>query len=258
MANKTRGWYWQLTYSVGVCACLSLTVPASAAEGDMQISELPAHAATEQQGGIVVLLDRLERQIAEDHLISPQDDNADDTIQAIVQMLPSAPASDIRMVLDMPRHLERRAREAEAIGHHDEARRFAVLSDSLSGTPQTKTAVESQPAATAPPLSAGDNPLQLNRSVPGDAAKPLPLPDGRLASRDAPSRTGGDAVQPSVSEIVVYPAAAAGGHPVRKPRTPATVSAANSRCRAITLKIEIGEQPSDAERSYLRDGCQHG
>jgi len=98
----------------------------------------------------------------------------------------------------------------------------------------------------------------LNQSVPGAAAKPLPLPDGRLASREAPSRAGGDGVQPPVSEIVLYPDAAASGHSVRKPRTPATVRATNSRCRPITLKIEIGGQASDAERSYLRDGCQHG
>jgi hypothetical protein len=159
----------------------------------------------------------------------------------------------------MPGHLERRAHEAEAVGRHDEAKRFAVLSDSLSGAPQTKAAVASQPVtAIAPPLHAGDSSLHLNQPEPGDAAKPLPPPDGRLASREAPSRTGGDGVQPSVSEIVVYPDATAGGHAVRKPRSPAAVSAANSRCRAITLKIEIGEQPSDAERSYLRDGCQHG
>ena len=226
----------------------------------MQISKASGHAVTEQQGGIVALLPRLERQITEDHLMTPQDDNADDTIQAIVALLPNAPAAEIKMVLDMPKHLEQLAHEAEAVGHRDEAWRFTVLGEALSGTPQTKPAVASQPAAViAPPLNAGDNRLQLNQLVvPGDAAKPLPLPDGRLASREAPSRAGGDGVQPPVSEIVVYPDSAASGHAVRKPRTPAAVSATNSRCRAITLKIEIGEQPSDAERSYLRDGCQHG
>jgi hypothetical protein len=31
------------------------------------------------------------------------------------------------------------------------------------------------------------------------------------------------------------------------------------QCRAIALKFEIGEEPSDAERSYLQHGCrQHG
>jgi hypothetical protein len=221
----------------------------------MQVSKASAHAVTEQQGGIVALLPRLERQIAEDHLMTPHNDNADDTIQAIVALLPNAPTAEIKMVLDMPRHLEQLAHEAEAVGHRDEARRFAVLGEALSAAPQIKPAVASQPVAvTAPPPNAGE----LNQLVPGDAAKSLPLPDGRLASREAPSRAGGDGVQPSVSEIVVYPDSAASGHAVRKPRTPAAVSATNSRCRAITLKIEIGEQPSDAERSYLRDGCQHG
>jgi hypothetical protein len=51
-----------------------------------------------------VLLDRLEREIAEDHLVAPQDDNADYTIQAIVALQSSAPESEIKMVLDMPRH----------------------------------------------------------------------------------------------------------------------------------------------------------
>jgi hypothetical protein len=226
----------------------------------MQMNGPSAHVATEQQRGeIVVLLDRLEREIAEDHLLMPPHDNVDDTVKAIVVLLPGAPASEVKMVLEMPRHLEQRAREAEAVGHHEEARRFAMLGDALSGTPQTKTAIASQPAAaTALPSNAGDSSLRLNHLMPGDGAKPLALPDGRLASREAPSRTDGDGVQPSVSEIEVYPDAAGSGRAVRKPRTPAAVSATNSRCRAITLKIEIGEQPSDAERSYLRDGCQHG
>lgn len=56
-----------------------------------------AHAQTEHRDGIVALLDRLEREIAEDHLAAPQDDNADATIQAIVALLPNAPASEIKM-----------------------------------------------------------------------------------------------------------------------------------------------------------------
>ena len=132
----------------------------------MQISKASGHAVTEQQGGIVALLPRLERQIAEDHLMTPQDDNADDTIQAIVALLPNAPAAEIKMVLDMPKHLEQLAHEAEAVGHRDEAWRFTVLGEALSGTPQTKPAVASQPVAViAPPLNAGDNRLQLNQSV---------------------------------------------------------------------------------------------
>ncbi len=102
MANKGRGWYWRLIYQAGVYACLTLAVPAGAAEGDMQNSKPPAHAPTKQQGSIVVLLNRLDREIAEDHLLAPQDDNADDMIQTIVALLPNAPAAEIKWCWTCP------------------------------------------------------------------------------------------------------------------------------------------------------------
>jgi hypothetical protein len=32
--------------------------------------------------------------------------------------------------------------------------------------------------------------------------------------------------------------------------------AVTARCRAITIRVQLGEEPSDAERAYLRRGCQ--
>ncbi len=34
--------------------------------------------------------------------------------------------------------------------------------------------------------------------------------------------------------------------------------ATGAECRAIVIKVEVGEEPTDAERSYLRRGCTHG
>ena len=296
MVNDSRIWYWRLTCLVGVWAGLSLNVRAGAAEGDAPNRQPPEQPAIEQRGAMDVLLNRLEKEIAEDHLLAPPGDNVDATIEAIIALLPSAPASDFEMVLNMPEHLRQRAREAEAAGHHDEAKRFAVLGDSLRGTTLREGAGDQpepmpeprQPgtAAGATPATAnqsssnvGDSSLQLNLSTLGGAGKPLPVPDGLLASRkEAPTPTGGGSAQPSVSGIVVYPDRAARGRavgraaamlasPMRRTASPsavppppskAAISATNSRCRAITLKFAIGEEPSEAERNYLRDGCQHG
>ena len=45
----------------------------------------------------------------------------------------------------------------------------------------------------------------------------------------------------------------------RAKKATSTAAAVDAQCRAITLKFAIGEEPSDAERDYLRHGChQHG
>jgi hypothetical protein len=89
----------------------------------------PPGAAEEQAPGTIALLAKLERQIAEDHMATPPNDNAADTLQAILTLLPNAPLADSQLVAAAFSHFADRAREAEAAGRSDEAKRFATFGD---------------------------------------------------------------------------------------------------------------------------------
>jgi hypothetical protein len=130
-------------------------------------------------------------------------------------------------------------------------------------------------AKVAPPrtMEEPSNPAK-NRPAESDGRKPPQTPELRLALRDMPS--GADA-RPPLGEILISPErvvslravakmATAPAAPPPRVAVPAstrgaksTANAVDPRCRAIVLKFEIGEEPSDAERTYLRHGCrQHG
>jgi hypothetical protein len=138
-------------------------------------------------------------------------------------------------------------------------------------------AVEPKPstAKVAPPrtMEEPSNPAK-NRPAESDGRKPPQTPELRLALRDMPS--GADA-RPPLGEILISPERVVSPRAVAKmataPAAPpprvavpastrgakSTANAVDPRCRAIVLKFEIGEEPSDAERTYLRHGCrQHG
>jgi hypothetical protein len=138
-------------------------------------------------------------------------------------------------------------------------------------------AVEPKPstAKLAPPrtMEEPSNPAK-NRPAESDGRKPPQTPELRLALRDMPS--GADA-RPPLGEILISPERVVSPRAVAKmataPAAPpprvavpastrgakSTANAVDPRCRAIVLKFEIGEEPSDAERTYLRHGCrQHG
>lgn len=72
------------------------------------------------------------------------------------------------------------------------------------------------------------------------------------------SRSAGDPPRPIAA---VSPAIADSGRnaPARAARSagppPLVAAAASPRCRAIIIRIQLGEEPTDADRSYLRSGC---
>jgi hypothetical protein len=143
---------------------------------------------------------------------------------------------------------------------------------------ETGVAVGPRPADAkpAPPRAAEEpsNPAK-NRPAQSDGKKPPQTPDLRFALREMPS-TSADA-RPLLGTLLISPdravspsglakAATAPGAPPRrvavtgsKKVATSTVHPVDPQCRAIVLKFEIGEEPSDAERNYLRHGCrQHG
>lgn len=116
--------------------------------------------------------------------------------------------------------------------------------------------------------------LALALPMPPPQAPPSP-PSAEPSAADpaAPARAVGR--QPAAPEATPPPASGAspramsaagrGAEPVarpslprdaRPPDSPAPVAvAASPRCRAITLRIQLGEELTNADRSYLRGGC---
>ena len=90
--------------------------------------------ATRQQGtpSIVVLLAKLDKQIAADPATSAESATVGDTITDLLVLLPNAPPSDAKLVLSLPAHYASLAREALAGGRFDQASRFAALGGVLA------------------------------------------------------------------------------------------------------------------------------
>ncbi len=76
------------------------------------------------------------------------------------------------------------------------------------------------------------------------------LAAGRVVARAAPERPMPSTI-PAISMLV---------RPTHAPLATAlrVAGSVGERCRAITLKVQLGEEPSNAERDYLRNGCRGG
>jgi hypothetical protein len=109
------------------------------------------------------------------------------------------------------------------------------------------------------------------RLPPTETARPPPVPEqlrvARLTDSGATANFSGT-VSPSepagrqrtAYKVPAGPAARASriAGPTGTSVSTATTTTADPQCRAILQKFSLGEDPSDAERSYLRNGCRHG
>ena len=127
-------------------ACLSLTVPRLAIGDETSDSQSPALVESHRQGeaSIVALLAKLERQVEEDRPASAQDDAVAETIADLLTLVPYAPPSDAKLILALPAHFMKRAREAEAGGRDGEANRFAMLGNLLADVFKPTDATDQQ------------------------------------------------------------------------------------------------------------------
>ena len=117
MPNTRRRWCRRLAYAVGGSACLTLAFPAIAAEGAVQSGQPSAPAAADQQATTTIsaLIAKLETQIAADHITTPPNDSAADTLAAIVNLIPKASLADVEMVVAMPSRFTKREGMATTI-----------------------------------------------------------------------------------------------------------------------------------------------
>jgi hypothetical protein len=167
----------------------------------------PAKVATDEEHGqshgpgatqepetasIAALLDRLDKQIADDPLALPQNDTVVEIVADLLGRLPDAPPSDAKLVLALPAHFADRARESEASGHQDAANRFValggILGDLFNGMtlkdaatlriPRQAQAKEAATVGATPSIAVAPEPL-LGDPSGGDGA---PLGNGSVTS----------------------------------------------------------------------------
>jgi hypothetical protein len=98
-------------------------------------------------------------------------------------------------------------------------------------------------------------PLDLAADVPGEAALPVAPPRSLAAlAVPPPGMTAGPAV---MAIATARPGAGRVAAPARRSPEPRSVaiSAAQRRCQLVTLRFQLGEEPTHADRLLLREGC---
>lgn len=166
-----------------------------AQSSEAQNSKLPALTMARGHGSasIATLLARLEQLIAADDQAAAQKTDQADTIADILLLLPSAPPSDVKLLLSTPLRFANRAHEAEVAGREDEAGRFAALADVLGGllrgkTPpdKAKSRTDLQPGTEPPHDTARGNWPPMVAPAAGDADNARNPLDGDAFARVAP------------------------------------------------------------------------
>lgn len=153
----------------------------------------------------------------------------------------AAPAASDQSVADLLAEVDALIRQADSL--QAQLDRIALpgpvpLEDPLAALPEARE-LAATPAAAPLPLVA-----------PEPAAVPPPGQALRATSpeEDAPPRL---ALAPPPRFLPAARAATAA------PAVPAqAVSPAGQRCRSIIVRVQLGEEPSHADRSFLRGGCR--
>jgi hypothetical protein len=142
---------------------------------DTSNTQSPVSVESQRQGGtsIVALLATLDRQVEEDRPASAQNDAVAETLADLLALVPSSRPSDRELVLALPAHFAKRAREAEAGGRHGEANRFAALGSICEDLFKPKDSTGPPvPVGAGPPLAPaiGSPSIAAAASLPDDAA----------------------------------------------------------------------------------------
>ncbi|MBV8613451.1 MAG: hypothetical protein JOY66_06715 [Acetobacteraceae bacterium] len=181
-----------------------------AAVAGEQVAALPGKE-TDHPLKIPDLLARLEQQIADGHVWTPPDDNAIDTFRSIVDLMSSAPLSDIRAVQALPSRFEARARAAEAAGRDEEAQRFLAWAQALAAEPGVSASQTADVARDSPEANAPREPPAREEAVAG-TSPPTTVADTTRKRRDqeAPAASAPPPRSPSADGLQPMARPAAG------------------------------------------------
>jgi hypothetical protein len=124
----------------------------------------------DQGSDIVRLMTKLEAAISAGRLNAPAGDNAMETLEAILTLVPDAQPSDLDALDSMPSRLEQRVAEARARGDKQAAERLSVFRDAfgLAGRAASTTRTLSTPNAPAPPPASAAAPPTANPAPAAD------------------------------------------------------------------------------------------
>jgi hypothetical protein len=179
------------------------------------------------------LLARAHAQVAVGHRWEPKGDNAVETLVSLIDLVPTATLEQridlLTLVDDLRSEMDKQKIVSRATSPSQDNR-----ADSPTGS--------------------------LATTKPAQAARHTPEDQERLALAvpwAVPAPSHQDTPSPVMRQQVRPP----------KPSLPRTVSArtehisspvVSQRCRSIILRVQLGEEPSDADRVYLRRGCRQG
>jgi hypothetical protein len=188
-----------------------------------------AHAG---EASFADLLARAHAQAAAGHRWEPEADNAVETIESLIPLLPTATREQRIDLLTLVDDLLSEKNKQKIV-----SRATSPSQDNRADSPAADSLAPAKPAQAARRILEDQERLAL--AVPW--AVPAP------SHQDTP---------PPVTRQQIRPP---------KLRLPRTVSAGTEhisspvvgqRCRSIILRVQLGEEPSDADRVYLRRGCR--
>jgi hypothetical protein len=188
-----------------------------------------AHAG---EASFADLLARAHAQVAAGHEWEPDGDNAVETLVSLISLLPTATLEQRIDLLTLVDDLGSEKNKQKIV-----SRATSPSQDNRADSPAADSLAPTKPAQAARRILEDQERLAL--AVPW--AVPAP------SHQDTPSPVTRQQVRPP------------------KPRLPRPVSAGTEhisspvvgqRCRSIILRVQLGEEPSDADRVYLRRGCR--
>jgi hypothetical protein len=222
----------------------------------------PGGAETGQPNQIIPLLKKADHLIAIGHAYGTLDDSAVGTFERVLRLLPSASPAEIKAFQAFPAHLEAQAQTAQSAGRANEADDYRQIASAVAGYAADLDALPVSPPDTAGPSSGGARPADDTPGPALAAVKPVPsTPTPRAAAERAspkPVTTQPATTQPAAIQAArrtALPELAAAAVPAPAPARQAMAQQADSRCRMLIQRMQIGEDLADADRAFLRHGC---
>jgi hypothetical protein len=221
-----------------------------------------AVAAQPSDREIAELIDRAETQVADGHVWEPAGDNALETVQLILSLLPTATPEGRAEIDAMPHRLRQRAAIEDAAGHSVEARRFMLFAEAVApggaehtGATRPGPDPKKEPSPEAGTAAAAPSPAPPEgRGPPAERPPVAPIAEAPTQAGPSASASPREADPPSAEVVaslvpgtVAPPAPAPGAGPAPDSARPATAQQQATAVPGPPLGAEAPPAPPAAE-----------